>query len=248
MKPMARTGRQGDPHLFLEGERRQLHRRKMDRGGSGRRDKIGCGPAGSARDRPASRWTRRPPRRLQSRQQGRSSRSSVTGRSRGMGKIRLGAAALGASPRSPALRFRRGRSGARRRHRVALQAGARRQPVHDRSEHDRLAPTGEILGETPVRRKKPKVDCFYVYPTVSDDPGINSDREAGPEERSIALYQAARYAGTAVSTPRCTGRSRSRASSRASRSAPRSATSPTATSSTPGRPTCATTTTAAEWS
>ena len=57
-----------------------------------------------------------------------------------------------------------------------------------------LAPTGDVLGETPVRRKKPKVDCFYVYPTVSDDPGVNSDREAGPEERSIALYQAARYA------------------------------------------------------
>ncbi len=41
--------------------------------------------------------------------------------------------------------------------------------------------------------KHPAIDCFYVYPTVSDEPTGNSDLVIHPEERSIALYQAARY-------------------------------------------------------
>jgi pimeloyl-ACP methyl ester carboxylesterase len=44
-----------------------------------------------------------------------------------------------------------------------------------------------------IKRTKPRVDCFYVYPTVSDDKRANSDLSIDPEERSIALYQAARY-------------------------------------------------------
>ena len=43
------------------------------------------------------------------------------------------------------------------------------------------------------READPKVDCFYVYPTVSGDPGINSDLEQGPEEIFTTLNQAARY-------------------------------------------------------
>jgi hypothetical protein len=57
-----------------------------------------------------------------------------------------------------------------------------------------FSPTEGKLGvERPKAAKRPKIDCFYVYPTVSDDEGSNSDREIDPEERSIALYQAARY-------------------------------------------------------
>ena len=37
------------------------------------------------------------------------------------------------------------------------------------------------------------VDCFYVYPTVSDAPGPQAPLRIDPELRSIALYQAARY-------------------------------------------------------
>src|SRR5947199_4913336 len=29
---------------------------------------------------------------------------------------------------------------------------------------------------------KAPIDCFYVYPTVSNDPGVLSDMNAGPEE------------------------------------------------------------------
>ncbi|MQA75256.1 MAG: DUF3089 domain-containing protein [Solirubrobacterales bacterium] len=56
------------------------------------------------------------------------------------------------------------------------------------------SPSGEPLRTERVKAdKRPKIDCFYVYPTVSDDPTPNSDLTVDPEERSIALYQAARY-------------------------------------------------------
>jgi pimeloyl-ACP methyl ester carboxylesterase len=42
----------------------------------------------------------------------------------------------------------------------------------------------------------PKIDCFYVYPTVSRDTGDNSDMIAGPEEQATAAVQFARFAGT----------------------------------------------------
>ncbi len=42
--------------------------------------------------------------------------------------------------------------------------------------------------------KNPPVDCFYVYPTVSRDPGDNSDLKAGPEEQTVARVQFARFA------------------------------------------------------
>jgi hypothetical protein len=37
-----------------------------------------------------------------------------------------------------------------------------------------------------------KVDCFYVYPTVSNDPGIISDMTPGPEEINVVKVQFAR--------------------------------------------------------
>jgi Protein of unknown function (DUF3089) len=57
-----------------------------------------------------------------------------------------------------------------------------------------FSPTGQITGTEDVKPdRKRKIDCFYVYPTVSDDKSTNSDLSIDPEERSIALYQAARY-------------------------------------------------------
>jgi Protein of unknown function (DUF3089) len=56
------------------------------------------------------------------------------------------------------------------------------------------SPTGQVVGTTtPKADRKRKIDCFYVYPTVSDDKSTNADLSIDPEERSIALYQAARY-------------------------------------------------------
>lgn len=37
------------------------------------------------------------------------------------------------------------------------------------------------------------VDCFYVYPTISNDPTPNSDLIAGPEEKRAAEHQLARF-------------------------------------------------------
>jgi Protein of unknown function (DUF3089) len=45
----------------------------------------------------------------------------------------------------------------------------------------------------PTRDKKPAIDCFYVYPTVSDQKTTLANLHVDPEERSIALYQAGRY-------------------------------------------------------
>jgi hypothetical protein len=57
-----------------------------------------------------------------------------------------------------------------------------------------ISPTGEAQGTlTPAKAAKPKIDCFYVYPTVSDQKTPQATRKIDPEERSIALYQAARY-------------------------------------------------------
>ena len=43
-------------------------------------------------------------------------------------------------------------------------------------------------------RKNPPLDCFYVYPTVSNDQGMNSDVNAGREEKLAAEAQFARFA------------------------------------------------------
>jgi len=41
--------------------------------------------------------------------------------------------------------------------------------------------------------KKPPVDCFYVYPTVSAQPTVNADLSIDPELIAVAEYQAARF-------------------------------------------------------
>ncbi|PXA82479.1 lysophospholipase [Caulobacter sp. D4A] len=40
---------------------------------------------------------------------------------------------------------------------------------------------------------KAPIDCFYVYPTVSTDPGGNSDMTIDPAETTVAEQQAARF-------------------------------------------------------
>jgi hypothetical protein len=41
---------------------------------------------------------------------------------------------------------------------------------------------------------RPKVDCFYVYPTVSEQLSINADKTVDPAQTAIAEYQASRFA------------------------------------------------------
>ena len=58
----------------------------------------------------------------------------------------------------------------------------------------RFSTTGKRLGVDRIKRPRhPKFDCFYVYPTVSDQQTPTANFKIDPELRSIALYQAARY-------------------------------------------------------
>jgi hypothetical protein len=41
--------------------------------------------------------------------------------------------------------------------------------------------------------RQPAIDCFYVYPTVSDQTTEHANLHVDPEERSVALAQVARY-------------------------------------------------------
>jgi len=57
-----------------------------------------------------------------------------------------------------------------------------------------FSPTGDVLGtQTAKRDKNPKYDCFYVYPTVSDQQTQTANFSIDPQQKSAVLYQAARY-------------------------------------------------------
>jgi hypothetical protein len=43
------------------------------------------------------------------------------------------------------------------------------------------------------RARRPAIDCFYVYPTVSGQPTVSADREIEAEQRAIARQQASRF-------------------------------------------------------
>ena len=57
-----------------------------------------------------------------------------------------------------------------------------------------VAANGKLKRETWVADPKAPIDCFYVYPTISNDPTPNSDMQAGPEEMNVIRQQFARFA------------------------------------------------------
>src|SRR5215212_1531972 len=48
-----------------------------------------------------------------------------------------------------------------------------------------VAANGKLKTEKWAANPKAAIDCFYVYPTVSNDQTPNSDMNAGPEEMSV---------------------------------------------------------------
>jgi hypothetical protein len=58
-----------------------------------------------------------------------------------------------------------------------------------------LEPSGYRARTASSVAKSPAIDCFYVYPTVSRDQGLNSDLDVGAEERRAVEAQFARFAG-----------------------------------------------------
>ena len=57
-----------------------------------------------------------------------------------------------------------------------------------------IAPDGTFTREAWSADPKAPIDCFYVYPTVSTDKGINSDMTADPAELNVVASQFARLA------------------------------------------------------
>jgi hypothetical protein len=55
------------------------------------------------------------------------------------------------------------------------------------------ADDGSSRVEDPPLPASPPIDCFYVYPTVSEQPGTNADKSKDEQEIEIARYQAQRY-------------------------------------------------------
>lgn len=75
--------------------------------------------------------------------------------------------------------------------------GIANNPCQTSLETTELSPSGQVLGVRNVEAAKhSRVDCFYVYPTVSDQKTGNANFNVDPELRSVALFQAARYSQT----------------------------------------------------
>ena len=72
--------------------------------------------------------------------------------------------------------------------------GQRANPCEPSLTTTTFSPTGKRLGVERVQRaKRRRADCFYVYPTVSDQQQPQATQVVDDVLRSIALYQAARY-------------------------------------------------------
>src|SRR5262245_10118363 len=56
-----------------------------------------------------------------------------------------------------------------------------------------VAANGKLTRETWTSNPNAPIDCFYVYPTVSNDLTPNSDMNPGPEEMSVIKSQFARF-------------------------------------------------------
>jgi hypothetical protein len=73
-----------------------------------------------------------------------------------------------------------------------------RPGAHDACDIDEtttvVAANGTLTKETWKADPNAPIDCFYVYPTVSTDPGQNSDMTADPAEINVVKQQFARFA------------------------------------------------------
>jgi hypothetical protein len=56
-----------------------------------------------------------------------------------------------------------------------------------------IAADGSTSVQPAAPAKNPPIDCFYVYPTVSRQKGTNATLAIDPEERAVAVAQAARF-------------------------------------------------------
>src|SRR3954447_14596936 len=67
-------------------------------------------------------------------------------------------------------------------------------PCHKSLTATVLSPTGKLGGtEHAARAEHAPIDCFYVYPTVSEEPKPQSDLVKTPAVKAAAQYQAGRF-------------------------------------------------------
>ena len=72
--------------------------------------------------------------------------------------------------------------------------GAKHSPCEGSLTASKVDTDGNVTGtEKTAVPKKPKIDCFYVYPTVSGQDSINANLHVDPEQTAIAEYQAQRF-------------------------------------------------------
>jgi hypothetical protein len=73
-----------------------------------------------------------------------------------------------------------------------------RPGAHDACDIDEtttvVAADGKLTKETWKADPNAPIDCFYVYPTISTDPGQNSDMNPDPAEINVVKQQFARFA------------------------------------------------------
>ena len=67
-------------------------------------------------------------------------------------------------------------------------------PCHESLETTVHEQDGTSRVEHPPLARDPAADCFYVYPTVSEQRSRNANKDKDPEVVAIARYQAGRYA------------------------------------------------------
>jgi hypothetical protein len=73
------------------------------------------------------------------------------------------------------------------------EPGAADNPCEDDLTTTVVEGDGSQAVEDAKPAKRPSIDCFYVYPTVSSEPGLNADLIVGPEEIAVAEQQASRF-------------------------------------------------------
>jgi Protein of unknown function (DUF3089) len=66
-------------------------------------------------------------------------------------------------------------------------------PCHESLQTTIISSSGASSVIDPPLARRPKIDCFYVYPTVSDQTTTNADLTVDPEQTAIARYQASRF-------------------------------------------------------
>ena len=106
-------------------------------------------------------------------------------------------------PRRPRLSERAGQRRTIRKTRHGFACRAVPTPARAPLPTTKLGPNGYGAATDSAPAKDPPLDCFYVYPTVSSDNGMNSDMTAGPrgEARGGGAIRALRLGLPSLRTP-----------------------------------------------